>query len=106
MNAHTLSTPKTEFSLKALFVWFLIALCIALSGAYFFFINTLVGEVQVRKNLEESLQTSRTAVGELEFRYVSLSSRINLEVARSLGFSEVTDAKVLSISSEALSFQR
>ena len=105
MNA-TLSTHKVIALWQKLTVFTLLFILVLLGAAYFFFIQNLVSEVQARKDLEKSLQASRGVVGELEFRYVSVSSRINLDVARSLGFREITDARVLALDPETLSFQR
>ena len=106
MNAHILSTHKIISPWQKAVSWTLLFSLVLLGATYIFFIQNLVQEVGVRKDLEKNMQASRSAVGELEFRYVSVSSRINLDVARSLGFREVVDATVLSAGPEALSFQR
>lgn len=60
-----------------------------LAFCYIFFLGNMVFNIVERKSLEVYAHTLSNDVGELELEYLSLSQKIDLNLAYSLGFQEV-----------------
>ena len=61
-----------------------------LLGSYVYLINQTVFQTAHRQNLGKEIQALRSRVGNLELRYISLGSSVNLTLADKIGLREVT----------------
>ncbi len=61
----------------------------ALALFYVFFLGNMVFNIVERKALEGYARTLSSEVGNLELQYLSVSQKIDLDLAYSLGFKEV-----------------
>lgn len=70
-------------------------LCFAgfLSICYLFLLGDMVWNIVARKNLESHVVALNTEVGSLELEYLALSSKVDLNLAHSLGFNEASVKK-------------
>lgn len=68
---------------------FLLASLGILGLSYILLIGNMVFNIVERKALEAEARTLVNEVGNMELTYLSLSSEIDLELSRSLGFKEV-----------------
>ncbi|MDP9249393.1 MAG: hypothetical protein M3M85_02720 [bacterium] len=59
-----------------------------LALVYALLLGLMVWNIVERKNLEKEAQALSSEVGNLELEYLSLSSSVNIELSRSMGFEE------------------
>jgi hypothetical protein len=78
----------------------LIGLCLSL---YVACVAATISNTLTRQRAEREIAALQTRVSELEFQYVSLTSSVTLERAKSLGFIEVHDFTVARDVNVALS---
>lgn len=78
----------------------LIGVCLSL---YVFFIWNTISNTLSRQRSEKEIARLQTEVSELEFQYVSLTSSMTLEKAKSLGFIELQLSSVARNTDVALS---
>jgi hypothetical protein len=60
-----------------------------LAFAYIFLLGNMVFNIVERKAFEVEARTLANEVGALELSYLSMSSKVDLELSKSLGFKEV-----------------
>lgn len=58
-------------------------------GLYVFFLGNMVFNIVERKALEGYARNLESEVGDLELNYLSLSQKVDLDLAYSLGFKEI-----------------
>ncbi|HAS80618.1 MAG: hypothetical protein UR25_C0002G0050 [Candidatus Nomurabacteria bacterium GW2011_GWE1_32_28] len=60
-----------------------------LTFSYVFFLGNVVFDIVERKSLETYARTLSNDVGDLELEYLSMSQKVDLNLAYSLGFKEI-----------------
>lgn len=95
------NTEKTAF----LSLLTLLAVSFAL---YLFFVGSTILNIVERKNLENNNRILNSKVSELELKYLSETSKIDLNLAYSLGFKDAVGTAFASnnASSKGLSFAK
>ncbi len=78
-----------DHNLQSRFLGFLLVSLGILAISYLFLLGNMVFNIVERKALEGEARTLANEVGELELTYLSMSSKIDLELSHSLGFKEV-----------------
>ena len=76
--------------------WILVFLMIFLAGYYFYLINKTIWNVAERQNIEKSLTQLGSDTAEKESNYMALKSKIDLNMARSLGFNTVVKTEYIN----------
>jgi hypothetical protein len=77
--------------------WALIIGIVVLMGFYIFLINKTVMNVAARGALEKNISAMNSKIGELEFKYISLKNKVNIELAYSMGFKDVLNPQYISL---------
>lgn len=81
-----------EYSERKAF-WYLVLFAIVFSGFYSYFVNKAIINVVERQKIEEEIASVNSRIGDLEFFYLKLNKKINLEYAFSAGFVKITKEK-------------
>lgn len=68
-----------------LFAGALLVLC------YIIILSNMVWNIVARRSIETQISSLTTNVGELELKYMSLSDKVDLNLAYSMGFSETSN---------------
>lgn len=71
--------------------WSLIIFILILVGLYSYFVSKSIVNIIVRKDIEQELLAVGSRLSSLEFEYLSKKEAINLDLAYTLGFSDVKD---------------
>ena len=79
-----------------LLVWSsFLALCLTF-GLYIYLVNKTVFNVVAPQNAERQVSDLNSKVSDMEFKSMALKSSVTLEMAHSLGFSEVSTINFIS----------
>jgi cell division protein FtsB len=62
-----------------------------LFGLYGYFINATVMNVVQMRNVNSQKEQVQTAMSKLEYKYIALSTNLNMDYAKKLGFHSVED---------------
>ncbi len=85
---HTMSINIANNNLERqvlnIVLWFLVAL----AACYVFFLANMVFNIVERKSLEAEANTLSNQVQDLELQYLSVSNKVDLNLAKSMGFQE------------------
>lgn len=76
--------------------WSLVGVLFLCAGFYMYFINTTIHNVVVRQDLENKASQLTLSISSNEFKYISLRNAVNLEMAYSLGFRDVSAKTFIS----------
>ena len=57
--------------------------------SYGVFLSSIVFNIVARKNIENESRLLSSKIGQLELEYLSLSGKVDMQLAQSLGFNEV-----------------
>lgn len=76
-----------------LLVWSLLGVLVFLIVSYLFFINNAVMNISMHESNKEAIIVMESELSSLEHKYIELSGKIDMKLARELGFS---DARVES----------
>ncbi|MCX6758042.1 MAG: hypothetical protein NTZ44_04145 [Candidatus Nomurabacteria bacterium] len=68
----------------------ILSIIVFLVLCYILLLGNIVWNIVARKNLEVNARNLSTEVSSLELNYLSLSNKIDLNLAQSLGFKDVT----------------
>jgi len=85
-----------QFNNKKNIVWALIFTVVVLFAFYGYLIKKTVLNVVERGRAEQALNTLGSKVGELEFQYIALKNKVNLDLAYTLGFKNVEKSAFIS----------
>ncbi|KND48927.1 MAG: hypothetical protein AB200_00670 [Parcubacteria bacterium C7867-005] len=100
-------TKTISYDSRALAFWTLTSLCALSLVIYIYGINATVHNTVTRQNMEKQVSSITTALGEMEFKYISLKNSISLEVAYEKGFKDVdTPVFISRASTPTLSINR
>lgn len=80
---------------KAVF-WALLGVLFLCAGFYMYFINSTVHNVVTRQNLESEASGLVLKIGNQEFEYITKKNNINIQLAYSMGFKDVTAKTFIS----------
>lgn len=85
----------------------LTAILILLFASYIYFLGSITFNIVERKALDVDIRNLSSNIGELELEYLSLSNKIDLNLAGTLGFKEIKNPQFVSRESMArnLSFK-
>lgn len=75
-------------------------LAVLLFFTYGYFIETSVGNIVERKNVEKEIALLNSTLGSLELDYVALKETVGAQKARELGFVEVKEVAFVEKASE------
>ncbi len=75
----------TTTYLRQLILWFLLASLVALIGYYIYLVNASVFNILSRTESDEKLNLLSSQLSNLEGQYLTLSSSITLDQAKTLG---------------------
>lgn len=70
--------------------WSLVGVLFLCAGFYMYFINSTIQNVVARQNFENESSKLALTIGSNEFKYISLRNAINLDMAYSLGFKDIS----------------
>lgn len=76
--------------------WALVAMMIFMVLLYAYLINKTVMNVVLRGKMEKQVSSLEVKVGEMEYKYISLKNGINIDLAYSLGYKNVSDPQYIS----------
>ncbi|MES2436835.1 MAG: hypothetical protein V4519_02390 [Patescibacteria group bacterium] len=106
MNSRTktLSVPVWhKVSTKVLF--FVLASClVTVFAVYAFMVNKTIMNVVAREDLEQEIANLSSTIGELEFKYMSVKSKVTLDLAYEKGFQDAVPSQFVSRTGPALSY--
>jgi len=90
-NINIVDNSNLKMSILNVMLWILGVLVLA----YIFFLGNMIFNIVERNSLERYVRTLSNDVGNLELEYLSLSQKIDVNFAYSLGFKE-TKAKFVT----------
>ncbi len=76
--------------------WLMAFVCLCSMAFYMYFINQTIHNVASRGVFEQELSERTSRIGELEFTYIAQSNKIDLALARDLGFEEANPSAFVS----------
>ena len=83
-------------SLKKRIFWILVVSIASLIILYGYFVSYSIINVVLREEVEQELTRVTTRISDLEFQYLSKKSSINLALAHSLGFQNISQKQFVS----------
>ena len=81
----------TNDNIRQRLFYIIFSLFILLIASYLYFVSNTIFNIIERKTAENDIRTLTSQTAELELEYFSLSNKINLELAKQLGFYEPTN---------------
>jgi len=91
--------PKTkvlELQYAPITVWTLIGFIVVLCGLYIYFMNGTVFTVAKRVQVEQKVATRSSGLSRLEFTSIAMRNNIDIDLAYSLGYTDIQDARYIS----------
>jgi len=89
---------------KVLF-WSMLSMLVLCTGFYMYFINATVHNTVARQNLETEAGSLALEIGKNEFSYIAKRNTVTIDLARTLGFKDVSVKKyVIRGSSDKFAF--
>ena len=94
---------QSGYEERAKIFWFMIIVLACLSLVQIYAINSTTKNVAERQVLEKEVLELTTRTGALEFSYIELRNKVDIELAHNMGFEESKDLTYVSrISSDFL----
>ncbi len=86
--------------------WTLVVAVVALCVVYIYFVKQTVLNIVARSNMEQQMAILHSKIADQEFKYTTLKNHIDINLAYSLGYKEVADAKFIGnvVATRELSF--
>lgn len=76
----------------------LVALIVVFSSLYFYFLKEALSYVALRESVEKEISILNSRINPLEQKYISLKSRINMDMAYEMGFKDTAfDSKFIKL---------
>ena len=76
--------------------WLSLVLLVAVSFVYAYFLNQTVVLIVLRERMEEEIISKTAHIGELEFSYIALQNKLDLEQAYAMEFTEAPSATFIA----------
>jgi hypothetical protein len=100
----TFKTKTISYDTRFRVFWFLVFVFVVSIVVYIVAVRNTIGNTITRARLEATTNSLATAVGDMEFKYISLENNISLKLAYDKGFQNVTSPIYISrANSRALS---
>lgn len=91
-----MKTYISQIDKEKIIFWTLAGMLVFCIGFYMFCIRATIQNVVLRDNFEEEATLISMDIGDKEFKYISMKNNINMSLARSLGFEQVSDKSFIS----------
>ncbi len=86
----TTQTKVLPYDTRVKLFWTLALIFVVSLVLYVYGVNATVRNTVVRQNLESEVGSMTTKISEMEFSYINLKNHVNIELAYSRGYEDVT----------------
>jgi hypothetical protein len=87
---------QAGYDARARVFWFLTASLIALISLQIVAVGSTTKHVAARQELEKSVANMTARAGELEFNYIAMRNKVDMSVAKELGYQESSNPIYIS----------
>ena len=91
-----MKTYVSQLNKEKIVFWTLSSVFVLSIAFYMYCIHATIQNVVLRDHLEEKAMALSLEIGNKEFEYITAKNNINLEMAKSLGFNQVTEKTFVS----------